>query len=174
MGKTPKRRPTGPKHRPHVAGIRIMNRVGVFWLHERLRPDGRLTIGRTRQREIVVRGDRLVSRRHCEIEYLGGGQFMLRDLGSINPVEVSYRSGLDGWRPVSEVVLELGLYIRLGQSILVPVDARGACPITVWHDRDMAAKGATVYGSAREASRHLGRSRQWIRDVVQAMRGGTR
>lgn len=150
---------------PLVAGIRVMDRNSVYWLFERMRPDGRLTVGRTRQREIQV-DDPSVSRRHCEIIHQGGGRFVLRALGSINPVAVSYRSGYDGWYEVDEVTLQPGLYIKLGEAVIIPVDPDGGCPITAMNDAELARKAEKVYGNASEAQRRIGRSRQWIRKMT--------
>ena len=72
-----------------------------------------VTIGRDSATELSI-PDRLISRRHCEVQTVSGG-FVLRDLGSSNGTFVN---GI----PMRERSLEHGDRIRVGDSVLLFLD----------------------------------------------------
>jgi transcriptional regulator with GAF, ATPase, and Fis domain len=72
-----------------------------------------VTIGRDSATELSI-PDRLISRRHCEVQTVNGG-FVLRDLGSSNGTFVN---GI----PMRERSLEHGDRIRVGDSVLLFLD----------------------------------------------------
>jgi len=72
-----------------------------------------VTIGRDSATELSI-PDRLISRRHCEVQTVNGG-FVLRDLGSSNGTFVN---GI----PMRERSLEHGDRIRVGESVLLFLD----------------------------------------------------
>src|SRR4051812_13373550 len=75
-----------------------------------------VTIGRDTATQLSI-PDRLMSRRHCEVEIADGG-FVLRDLGSSNGTFVN---GI----PTRERVLQHGDRIRVGDSVLLFLDRQG-------------------------------------------------
>jgi transcriptional regulator with GAF, ATPase, and Fis domain len=75
-----------------------------------------ITIGRDTTAQLSI-PDRLISRRHCEVQTLEAG-FVLRDLGSSNGTFVN---GI----PVRERALEHGDRIRVGDSVLLYLDPHG-------------------------------------------------
>ena len=72
-----------------------------------------LTIGRDTATQLSI-PDRLMSRRHCEVQTVDGG-FVLRDLGSSNGTFVN---GI----PIRERMLQHGDRVRVGDSVLLFLD----------------------------------------------------
>jgi hypothetical protein len=71
----------------------------------------RYTIGRSRDNDIVLT-DTTVSRQHAMVEDLGGGRFVLRDVGSSRGTLV-HRSG--GWEEVTETEVTADEPVVLGE-----------------------------------------------------------
>ena len=155
----------------YVAGLRVLGHVPVYYFRDRLDENGRLIVGRTRQRDIQI-NCRSVSRRHCEIVQVGPGQFMLHDLQSVNGVRVAIRGHYGSWVKCEEVALVPGMHIKLGRAIVVPVDPRGECPVMAREHVQFAKHIKMTYGSTSAAVGYVGRCRQWIDDTLRkAMRG---
>jgi transcriptional regulator with GAF, ATPase, and Fis domain len=76
-----------------------------------------MAIGRDRDNQLSIT-DQLLSRRHCTVEAVSGG-FVIRDLGSANGTYVNGTA-------VRERALEHGDRIRVGNSVLLFVDAEPA------------------------------------------------
>ena len=152
----------------YVAGLRVLGHNRVQWFRDRLDADGRLVVGRTRQRDIRIKC-RSVSRRHCEIVQTGPGMFILRDLHSTNGVRVAVRGNYGSWVECEEVVLQPGIHIKLGRSLIVPVDPRGECPIVARNHLEFAKLAKMTYGSANAAETYVGRSRRWIDNAIRKL-----
>ena len=73
---------------------------------------GTVTIGRTRENTVWLRGNSQVSRQHAVIRCYGSDQYQLIDLGSVNGVEV------DDQRVVVPMILKHGSRIRIADDIL--------------------------------------------------------
>src|SRR3954466_3831481 len=74
-------------------------------------PDATTLVGReSRQLPLT---DNTVSRRHCELIYADGGEWVLRDLGSSNG------SYVNGMRIVGKHALKLGDQVRVGRTLMV-------------------------------------------------------
>lgn len=157
--------------RERVGGIRISGANAVYWFKDLLDESGRLDIGRTNQRAIRIR-DMTVSRRHCEIERTAPGKYILRDLDSYNGIKVRIRGHYGKWvkqKRDGEVQLLPGIHIKLGNAIIVPVDAKGMFPINARDYEELACLAAETYGSATKAGKLVGRSRHWVAGKVKAM-----
>ena len=161
---------TSMSRQEYVAGLRVLGRGGVHWFRDRLDDDGRLLVGRTRQRDIQIKC-RSVSRRHCEIVHIGPGQYMLRDLHSSNGIKVAIRGHYGPWVKCAEVVLLPGIHIKLGRSVIVPVDPRGECPVVARNHLEFAKHIKMTYGSANAAAGYVGRSRGWIDRALRKLLG---
>lgn len=151
-----------------VEGLRVLGHTPVYYFRKRLDANGRLVIGRTRSRAIQL-DDRSVSCRHAEIRRVDYGLYFLRDLGSRNGVKVRERGHYGAWVKQArdaKVVLRPGIHIKLGNVIVVPVDPEGKCPINVRDHEELARAAEETYGSSAAASKVVGRSRQWVRDIV--------
>ena len=110
-----------------------------------------------------------MSCRHAEIQRVDRGLYFLRDLGSENGVKVRRRGHCGHWERQekdAKVLLEPGIHIKLGRVIIVPVDADGKCPVNVRDHVQLACYTEEVYGSSAAVVGIVGRSRQWIRDLV--------
>ena len=154
----------------YVAGLRVLGHGGALYFRDRLDEDGRLVVGRTGRSGIRIRC-RSVSRRHCEIVQFGPGQFMLRDLHSVNGVRVAVRGHYGPWGKCDEVVLMPGIHIKLGRAVVVPVDPRGECPVVARDHIEFAKHVKMTYGSTSAAEKYVGRCRQWIDNALRkAMR----
>ena len=152
-----------------VAGIRIMGQRKILWFNELLDASGRLDIGRTHQRTIRIR-DQAISRLHCEIQRVEPGIYFLRDLNSRNGVKVrvrGHRGEFAELEPGTKVHLLPGIHIKLGNTIIVPVDVNGQCPINARDDKELARLAEETYGSAAAAARVVGRSSRWVRTVAK-------
>jgi hypothetical protein len=157
-------------HEPPVAGIRIMDSARILWFSELLKDTDRVSIGRTRQRDVRI-FDRTVSREHCELVRDPDGTYHLIDRGSTNGLHVSPRGKYSRYRRVDRVRLEVGMHIDVGDVTVIPVDENGACPITVTRYSELLRLARAIYGSAAEAARHIGkRSQQVILRAVGASR----
>src|SRR3954464_2848991 len=73
---------------------------------------GTVTIGRTRENTVWLRGNSQVSRQHAVIRCYGGDQYQLIDLGSVNGVV------LDDERVIVPMILKHGARIRIADDIL--------------------------------------------------------
>ena len=83
---------------------------------------GTVTIGRTRENTVWLRGNSQVSRQHAVIRCYGGDQYQLIDLGSVNGVT------LDDARVVVPMLLKDGSRIGIADDVLtfsIEVDLRG-------------------------------------------------
>jgi hypothetical protein len=82
--------------------------------------------------------------------------FVLCDCDSKNGTFVSAQGPYGVFMRVAEIRLEVGLHVRLGDVMLVAVDRRGTCPLTVRDDADLVAQAHRLYGSVQRAARLLG------------------
>lgn len=113
----------------------------------------RYSIGRSRENDIVL-SDTTVSRQHAEIEDLGGGRFIVRDVGSSRGTLVQ-RGG--NWEDVTETEITADQPILLGEletnvgallqeaGIAVSAPAAGA-------DASVASAASATPSSAAQAS----------------------
>jgi signal transduction histidine kinase/pSer/pThr/pTyr-binding forkhead associated (FHA) protein len=90
-------------------------------------PDKAAGIGRERTNVICLH-DTEVSRRHAEVLPAGNGAFRLRDVGSANGTHVNTRA-------ISDVILNTGDHIQIGQTILVYTAAREGAATSDLADR---------------------------------------
>jgi signal transduction histidine kinase/pSer/pThr/pTyr-binding forkhead associated (FHA) protein len=85
-------------------------------------PDATTLVGReSRQLPLT---DNTVSRRHCELIYADGGEWVLRDLGSSNG------SYVNGMRIVGKHSLKLGDQVRVGRTLMVFGSQPGVSRVT--------------------------------------------
>lgn len=160
-------------HPPAVCALRVLGRPQLFWLDAMTKANRRqkpLSVGRDNECDIWL-SDSTVSARHCTITTSAQG-FELRDCGSKNGTHVSVQGPHGVFTPVQEIRLEVGLHVRLGDVILVAVDRRGTCPLTVRDDGDLIAQAHRLYGSVRAAARLIGLSQGRIRRFLG--RGATK
>ena len=110
----------------------------------------RYSIGRSRENDIVLT-DTTISRQHAEIEDLGGGRFVLRDVGSSRGT-LAQQGG--EWQDVTETEVSADQPIVLGEfetSITALLkDAGIAAPSTATADKS-AASGAASEGARASA-----------------------
>lgn len=83
--------------------------------------------------------------------------YMLQDNDSENGVFV------DGVRVTRQVLLRVGMRIRMGRVELIATSERGSFPIEASTVTSFARKAGKLYGSCNAASRHIGRSREFVR-----------
>jgi len=145
---------------PPIAGLRILGHDREIRFRDEFGKAGRrktrITIGRTRQRDIRLRDETSVSRLHAAITRLEDGRFMIEDAGSKNGVWIASRAGYSAYRKVEAEILEFGMIIRLGSVMLAPIDARGHCPMLAARLTEFLRNGDTVHGSRAEAARQIG------------------
>lgn len=147
----------------YVSGVRVVGHRTVHWFRDCTDSRGHVIVGRTRQRPIRIR-DKTVSRRHCEIQRVEPGSYFLRDLGSLNGIKVRTRGHYGTWVKVGrneKIYLEPGMHIKLGNAIMVPVDADGLCPISAHNHRELSQMARETYGSCATARAIIGHSRRW-------------
>ena len=141
-----------------VAGIRVLGTASVYSFEDKLDSGDRLVIGRTRNREIRLENDMAVSCRHVEIMRVEPGLYVLRDLDSRNGVKVRVRGHYGMWEPLQKkdavLVLLPGIHIKLGTTIIVPVDGEGKCPISVRDHKDLAKHAQQTFGSVSGGDRY--------------------
>ena len=77
-------------YNPPVAGLRVLGQERTIWFRNLLADTDRVTIGRTRQRDLRLRDD-TVSRDHCDLVRESDGSFHLIDRDSTNGLYVSRR-----------------------------------------------------------------------------------
>jgi hypothetical protein len=120
------------------------------------------SIGRGRRCDLRLK-DIYVSNVHAIVQRRKDGAAILCDHGSTNGICI------DG-RPMDEpVILTVGMRIRIGQSLLIGVDRRGSFPIAAHSIPEFCRKAAELYGNNTLAGEHVGRSREYVRRLRDAV-----
>lgn len=108
-----------------VVGLRIAGRNRVYRFDERCSKDGTVTIGRSNDCNIRIRGDDTISKLHCIIYKDIMGRYALADSDSMNGIRVSDQPPYRLYRKVSQHPLEVGMRIKLGDARLIIVGSDG-------------------------------------------------
>ncbi len=156
-------------HAP-VTGLRLVN-AGRLYLFDDLgvgdEPVQLLTVGRHRRNDIVIRS-KSTSRVHCIIERRGKF-WTIADPYSSNHTLVHHEQTPYAIRvEKAPLVLSLNMRIILPDEILYPVTESGKLAIVAFDQHDLRIKAHHLYGSTRQAGKHLGVSHTTISDALKA------
>lgn len=156
--------------RPPLGGLRVVggNKFHRFadYFTGSSRP---ITVGRTRHRDIRIRDDS-VSKFHCQIERASDGSYLVRDCDSYNGVRVALFGGLYGdFQPVSWHPLGFGMYLRLGDAIVIPVDDHGWAPIWAIRKSEFMRDAYDIYGSYRDVHDAIGGSYKKVKEALMRL-----
>jgi hypothetical protein len=151
--------PTCPNMR--VGGLRIVGRAGYVRFGD-IRPGHRpITIGRGRENHIQI-ADATVSRRHCEIAMAVDMTCIIQDCGATNGIRISEIGWNTRYRRVEWHALRPGMFVRLGRTILVIVNANGRCPLAAEQLPDYLRLGLDVYNSKYGVEQNMTVSRRFL------------
>jgi len=147
-----------------IAGLRMLDHNRVYLFENLFRGDARITIGKSRQRDIYLQ-DPSVNSKHALIGRLPGGKYTIYDWGGGDEpgIYVSPVGLYSKYEKVERYTLHFGAHLRLGDVVLTPVNAQGEAPFMVWDLKDFARNSKLLYGSFREAARHVGLNRESLR-----------
>jgi hypothetical protein len=151
--------PTCPNMR--VGGLRILGRSAYVRLSD-MQPGHRpITIGRDRENQIRI-ADPTMSRRHCEIAMTVDRKCIIKDCGSTNGIRISEIGWNARYRRVAWHILRPGMFVRLGQTVIVIVNASGRCPLAAEQLPDYLHLGLDVYRSRRGVEKNMKVPRRFL------------
>jgi hypothetical protein len=154
--------PPSEQRRLKVTGLRVLGQKRLVQFHDLLDGgSGPLSVGRTRQRDIRIR-HRTVSRLHCYIEKTVEGEFTIQDNDSKNGLYVAWYGPYGEFQRKTWCTLRIGMYIRLGDVIIVPVDQHGESFILAKRHSEFLRRAHALYGTPHQAEDHVGCSRKAI------------
>jgi hypothetical protein len=148
-------------------GLRVLGHRRLVNFHDLLAGGSRpLSVGRTRQRDIRLRHS-TVSRLHCTIEKTIDGEFAIHDNDSKNGLYMAWYDPDGEFHRKSWCILRIGMYLRLGDVIIVPVDQRGESFILARRSSDFLRRAHALYGTTHQIEEHAGCSRNAIQRVLR-------
>lgn len=150
-----------PERTRRIAGLRQLHQNRLHMFDALFAKRAQIIVGRTRQCHIRVY-DPTVSRRHCSILRMEDDRYMLRPLGSAK-VFISPAGRYGTPRGIAWTTVDIGIYIHLGNAILIPVDANGEAPVIAWRYSEYIRDNLQLYGSANGAHQHAGIPRRVLR-----------
>lgn len=143
-----------------IAGIHVMGTRRTFWFSKLFARTDRVTIGRTRQRDIRIDDDS-ISRLHCTLEKVQIGdtvRYQLVDCDSYNGLRIRRHGRYSPSKAVDEAELTIFSRVRLGRIKLVPVTAASQCLMLVKTESGLMREAYDVYGAYKTAARFTGLS----------------
>ena len=149
----------------YAAGLHLIGTSKTYMFSD-FRAEGRpipiIAIGRGRQCHIQIKKDNSVSIVHALLKRHRCDKLVIHDSGSTNGIL------LDGKTALEPTSLLTGMWVRMGHTKFIGVNARGMVPIQVCSIGELCHRAFIAYGGYSEAARHIGMKREFVRTHAQA------
>lgn len=138
-----------------VAGLRIVGINRVYKFDEYSSADGTVTIGRTNDCNIRIRGDDSVSKLHCVIYQGILGGYALVDPYSTNGIKISDQPPYRRYRKVRQYPLQVGMRIKLGSTRLIIVGPDGEPVVSASRLSQIYKVAFSIFGNISAAANRI-------------------